>query len=140
MKDSIKIVKEGKPSFFYLPLCLFNFIYRKLFLVLLGDRSSYSYFPFNRWSANRRAQVTSRASRGKSIVPIVFFQETNIHFIIYGGRHIIRWRNAFFPQVITMGDVMDSTVMHINKGNAHGTEGNAPTRLNFQQSILLKLL
>ena len=39
-----------------------------------------------------------------------------------------------------MGDVMDSTVMHINKGNAHETEGNAPTRLNFQPSILLKLL
>ena len=24
-----------------------------------------------------------------------------------------------------MGDVMDSTLMHINKGNAHGTQGNA---------------
>ena len=23
-----------------------------------------------------------------------------------------------------MGDVMDSTLMHINKGNAHGTQGN----------------
>ena len=24
------------------------------------------------------------------------------------------WRNALFPQVITMGDVIDSTHMHIN--------------------------
>ena len=36
-----------------------------------------------------------------------------------------------------MGDVMDSTIMHFNEGNAHGTQGNAPTRLNFQHSILL---
>ena len=55
----------------------------KLLKSQLGDRSSYSYFPFNRRSVNR-AQVTSRASRGK---PIVFFQETTIHFIIYGGKH-----------------------------------------------------
>ena len=27
-----------------------------------------------------------------------------------------------FPQVITMGDVMDSTLMQINIGNAHGTQ------------------
>ena len=27
------------------------------------------------------------------------------------------------PKVITIGDVMDLTVMHINKGNAHGTQG-----------------
>ena len=33
------------------------------------------------------------------------------------------WRNAFFPQVITIGDVMDLTVVHINRGNAHGTQG-----------------
>ena len=38
-------------------------------MALLGDRFSYSYFPFNRLSANR-TQVTSRASRGKPIVSI----------------------------------------------------------------------
>ena len=38
--------------------------YRKPFLALLGDRS---YFPFNRRSENR-AQATSRASLGKSLV------------------------------------------------------------------------
>ena len=36
-----------------------------------------------------------------------------------------------------MGDGLYSTLMHINEGNAHGTQGNAPTRLNFQHSILL---
>ena len=65
---------------------------KKPFLALLGDRSSYSYFPFNRRSVNR-AQVTSRASRGK---PIVFFQETTIHFIIYGGRHLISMEERIF--------------------------------------------
>ena len=43
--------------------------------------------------------LTSRASRGKPIVPIVFFQETTIHFITYGERHIVRPRNAFFPRL-----------------------------------------
>ena len=43
---------------------------RKLFLALLGDRFPYSFFAFNRRSENR-AQVTSRASLGKPIVPIV---------------------------------------------------------------------
>ena len=33
---------------------------------------------------------------------------------------------------------MDSTLMYINKGNAHGTQGNAPTGLNFQHSRLLR--
>ena len=37
---------------------------------MLGDRFSYSYFPFNRRSENR-AQVTYRASLGKPIVSIV---------------------------------------------------------------------
>ena len=37
-----------------------------------------------------------------------------------------------------MGDVIDSTLIHINKGKAQGTQGNAPTRLNFADSILLK--
>ena len=36
---------------------------------MLGDRFSYSYFPFNRQSENR-AQVTYRASEGKPIVSI----------------------------------------------------------------------
>ena len=45
---------------------------RKPFLALLGDRFPYSYFPFNRRSENR-AQVTSRASPGKLIMPIVVF-------------------------------------------------------------------
>ena len=30
------------------------------------------------------------------------------------------WRN---PKVITIGEVMDLTVMHINEGNAYGTQG-----------------
>ena len=29
-----------------------------------------------------------------------------------------------------MGDVMDSTLMHINKENAHGTQRNAKERTN----------
>ena len=41
----------------------------RLFPALLGDRFSYSYFPFNRRSENR-AQVASRASLGKPIVSI----------------------------------------------------------------------
>ena len=57
--------------------------YRKPFLALLGDRFSYSYFAFNRRSENR-AQVTSLASRGKPIVPIVFFQKKrNDYPLIY---------------------------------------------------------
>ena len=35
------------------------------------------------------------------------------------------WRNALFLLVKTMGDVMDATLTHINKGNAHRTQGNA---------------
>ena len=62
---------------------------------MLGDRSSYSYFPFNRRSVNQ-AQVTSQASRGKPIVPIVFFQESTIHLIIYGGRHLINMEEGTF--------------------------------------------
>ena len=57
----------GTSVLFIYPIFLaLNKIYRKPFLALLGDRFSYSYFPFNRRSENR-AQVTSRASRGKSI-------------------------------------------------------------------------
>ena len=36
------------------------------------------------------------ARRGKPIVPIVFFQETTIHFIIYGGRHSISMEERIF--------------------------------------------
>ena len=45
----------------------------KPFLALVGDRFSYSYFPFNRLeidvSANR-TKATYRANLGKPIVPI----------------------------------------------------------------------
>ena len=33
---------------------------------------------------------------------------------------------------------MDLTVMHINKGNAHGTQGNAVTGLNSQLPQVLR--
>ena len=36
-----------------------------------------------------------------------------------------------------MGDVMDSTVIHINSGKAYGRQGKAPKGLNFQHSTLL---
>ena len=36
-----------------------------------------------------------------------------------------------------MGDVMDSTVIHINSGKAYGKQGKAPKGLNFQHSTLL---
>ena len=36
--------------------------------------------------------------------------------------HAIPQTHSAFYRVITMGDVMDSTLMHINKGNAHGTQ------------------
>ena len=45
------------------------------------------------------------------------------------------------PEVITIDDVFDSTVMHINKGNPlfareskgnpHGTQGNPATRIKM---------
>ena len=51
------------------------------------------------------------------------------------------------PKVITVVDVIDSTVMHINKGNPlfareskgnpHGTQGNPVTGLNSQHYLLL---
>ena len=43
------------------------------------------------------------------------------------------------PKVITIGDVMDSTVMHINKGNAHGTQGERSNPANSAEHILLAL-
>ena len=52
-------------------------------------------------------------------------------------RHLIsmeeRTFSQLFPSVITMRDVIDSTLMHINKGNAHGSErrGNANVRLSL---------
>ena len=54
-----------------------------------------------------------------------------------------------FPYVITIGDVMDSTVVHINKenallrGNPKGTytehKGKAVMRLNFAHLLLLQI-
>ena len=52
------------------------------------------YFSFNR--RLNRAQVTYWASRGKPIVHIVLFQETTIHFIIYGGGHLISMEERIF--------------------------------------------
>ena len=53
-------------------------------------------------------------------------------------RHFISMEE---PKVITIGDVMDSTVMHINKGNPlfareskgnpRGTQGNPATRIKM---------
>ena len=59
-----------------------------------NDRFSYSYFSFTRRS--NQAKVTYQASLGKPIVPIVFFQETTIHFIIYGERHLINIKEGIF--------------------------------------------
>ena len=72
---------------------------------------------------NRRsnqAQVTCRASLGKPIVPIVFFQETTIHFFMYGGRHLISMEED--PKLVCR-----KTIIHINKGKAYGRQGKAPT-------------
>ena len=44
------------------------------------------------------------------------------------------------PKVITIGDVMDSTVMHINKGNAHGTQGERSNPDNSNEYLLLATL
>ena len=41
------------------------------------------------------------------------------------------------PKVITIGDVIDSTVMHINKGNAHGTQGERSNGDNSAEHRLL---
>ena len=37
-----------------------------------------------------------------------------IHLVIYGGRHLISMEGCIFTLVKTMGDVVDSTLMHIN--------------------------
>ena len=57
---------------------------------MLGDRFSYSYFPFNRRSENQ-AQVTYRASLGKPIVSIEVERRSlvNLYRIMYGGRRKI---------------------------------------------------
>ena len=57
--------------------------------------------------------------------------------IIYGGRHLISMEEGTFSQVITIGDVIDSIHMPINKGNAHGTQRERNNGVNFQHSILL---
>ena len=33
-----------------------------------------------------------------------------------------------------MGDVMGSTLMHINKGKTYGRQGRAPMELNFAEA------
>ena len=42
--------------------------------------------------------------------------------IRYGGGDLLVWRNALFLHFIIMGNVMDSTLIHINKGNAKRTD------------------
>ena len=56
-----------------------------------------SLIPFN--SRSNQAQVTYWESLGKPIVPTVFFQETTIHFIIYGGRQLLVWRKTVMQTV-----------------------------------------
>ena len=60
----------------------------KPFLALLGDRFSYSYFPFNRLEIDvlaNRTKATYRASLGKPIVPIENqenpFEEVTIKYV-----------------------------------------------------------
>ena len=45
-----------------------------------------------------------------------------------------------FGLFITLGDVIDSTHMPINKGNAHGAQRERTNGVNFQHSILLCIL
>ena len=54
---------------------------------------------------------------------------------MYGGRHFISMEER---KVITIGDVMDLTVMHINKGNAHGTQGERSNPDSSQHTRLLR--
>ena len=61
---------------------------------IANDRFSHSYFSFTRRS--NQAKVTYQASLGKPIVPIVFFQETTIHFIVYGERQLINMEEGIF--------------------------------------------
>ena len=66
------------------------------------------------------SQSGDRASLGKFIVFIVLERRLLVWRNPFLPSHLgtsLVWRNAFF-QVITIGDVMDSTVMHITKGNA----------------------
>ena len=53
-----------------------------------------------------------------STVPRTFVQDCSLTLT----RRLISMKERIFPKVITMGDVMDSTLMDINKGNAHGTQ------------------
>ena len=53
-----------------------------------------------------------------STVPRTFVQDRSLTLT----RRLLSMKERIFPKVITMGDVMDSTLMHINKGNAHGTQ------------------
>ena len=48
-------------------------------------------------------------------MPIVFFKMyRNDYALNYIWRKALVWRNVFFLWAKTMGDVMDSTLMHIN--------------------------
>jgi len=95
----------------------------KPFLVLLGNRSSYSYV-FNR----RSHKLGSSYLPGKSRQSFCLYciRETLIR---YGGRHLLVSRNALFPWVITMCDVMDLTLTHINDlPRPHSTLTPTPNR------------
>ena len=94
-----------------------------------NDRFSYSYFSFTRRS--NQAKVTYQASLGKPIVPIVFFQETTIHFIIYGERHLINMEEGIFSLGYNNGWHHRLDHMHINKGKVYGRQGKAPTGIIF---------
>ena len=59
---------------------------------------------------------------------IYFFESFCLYYIPHNYvipqamPHAIPQTHSAFYRVITMGDVMDSTLMHINEGNAHGTQ------------------
>ena len=95
---------------------------------MLGDRFSYSYFPFNRRSENR-AQVTYRASLGKPIVSIVVLERCSL----------VNLSTSLYMEEGT-SLLCRKTLIHINKGNplfARESKGNPPTGLIFDPSLLL---
>ena len=53
-------------------------------------------------------------------MPIVVFAQTYTELV--DRKTLTRQLISIFPQVIIMRDVIDSTLTHINKGNAHGTQ------------------
>lgn len=68
-----------------------------------------------------------------------------IRGIRYGGRHLLVWTTPlitysgthFFFLVLIMGDVMNLTVSHINKGKTYGRQGKVSMTLILQHSTLL---